>query len=90
MAFKYFCCLRAPIISEEWMQACITKQSSTINRLNLLMVDDCFVQPQPTTNINPFLFARTSPVWISGVSKYFVDDSGKVFKHVIDPPPTEK
>ena len=79
MAFKYFCCLRAPIISEEWMQAC-----------NLLMVDDCFVQPQPTTNINPFLFARTSPVWISGVSNYFVDDSGKVFKHVIDPPPTEK
>ena len=79
MAFEYFCFLRAPIISEEWMQAC-----------NLLMVDDCFVQPQPTTNINPFLFARTSPVWISGVSKYFVDDSGKVFKHVINPPPTEK
>ena len=74
-------------ISAFWEHLLLVRNGCTCN---LLMVDDCFVQPQPTTNINPFLFARTSPVWISGVSKYFVDDSGKVFKHVINPPPTEK
>jgi len=33
---------------------------------------------------------RTSPVWISGVSKYFVDESGKVTKHIIDPLPEKE
>ena len=34
----------------------------------------------------PF-FSRTAPIWMAGVSKYFVDESGKVIKHVIDPLP---
>ena len=32
-------------------------------------------------------FSRTAPIWMAGVSKYFVDESGKVIKHVIDPLP---
>jgi len=32
---------------------------------------------------------KTAPIWMAGVSKYFVDESGKVIKHVIDPLPAK-